>query len=286
MVTIRLAFSTCPNDTFLFYALVKGKVSIPGIRFEVHLADILELNNIAKQGEADLVKVSCNALGYLFPNWYLLRTGSAMGKGCGPLLITHQDNTEDSWQSGIVAIPGKMTTANLLLSARWPELKQKKEVLFSDIIPAILSGEVQAGLLIHEQRFTYTQYPVRCVEDLGEWWENTTSLPIPLGAIVASRTLDPDLVRQLEWAIGESVRYAWQNIEEVMLYVSQYAQEMSTEVMKLHIDLYVNNFTENMGVSGAIALDRLLETGTEEGFYPEVPNVENDLWISNSKITQ
>lgn len=271
---LRLAFSTCPNDTFAFYALIHGKIPTGAYTFDLRLGDIQELNQWAARGEADLIKISSNAMGVLHPDYYLLNSGSALGRGCGPLWICRRGEKEQAARSGKVAIPGEMTTANLLLHFRAPHLTERVPILFSDILEAVLSGQADSGLLIHEQRFTYQTYPVDLIEDLGEYWEKQTGLPIPLGSIAASRALPAEVVRDLEEMIRQSIQWAFEHPEETMPFVREHAAELEESVMRAHINLYVNEYSLQSGKSGAEALTRLFRTGESAGLYPPVPNAE------------
>lgn len=272
---IRLAFSTCPNDTFAFYALVHHKIPTGDFSFELSLGDIQELNAWAQNQKADVIKVSSNAVGLLHNKYYLLHSGAAMGRGCGPLWICRPGESVEAQKAGIVAIPGEMTTANLLLHFRAPELVSRKQMLFSDILDAVEQGEVNSGLLIHEQRFTYLSRKVELIEDLGAYWEQKTGQPIPLGSIVASKHLDIGVVREIEDLITQSIQWAFNHPEETMPFVREHAAELEEEVMKAHIKLYVNNFSLNFGVAGAAALTELFRTGVAAGLYPPVPSLEN-----------
>lgn len=282
-MNIRLAFSTCPNDTFMFYALVFQKIKTPGFTFEVQLADIHELNQLAVAGEADMIKVSSNALGLLHPDYFLLSSGSAMGRGCGPLLIRPKDAESQAWQNGTVAIPGRMTTANLLLSFLAPEQTKRKEMLFSEILDEVSTRHVDGGLLIHEQRFTYQNAEVDLVQDLGEYWEQKTGLPIPLGAIVVSRKLGAEKAFALQELLKQSIQWAFDHPEETMPYVREHAKEMEDGVMRAHIDLYVNDFSLDFGSEGEKALNVLLDTGVNAGLYPVVPAVSAIMCHQNTK---
>lgn len=272
---IRIAFSTCPNDTFAFYALVHHKIPTRDFTFDLRMGDIQDLNVWAQNQEADVIKVSSNALGLLHPNYYLLHSGAALGRGCGPLWICRPGESGAAQNGGLVAIPGEMTTANLLLHFRAPALSSRKQMLFSSILEAVEQGEVASGLLIHEQRFTYQSRKVELIEDLGDYWERKTGLPIPLGSIVASRQLELLKVREIESLITQSIQWAFDHPEETMPFVRAHAAELDESVMRAHIDLYVNHYSLNFGEAGAAALDALFPTGAAAGLYPPVPSVEN-----------
>lgn len=266
---IRLGFSTCPNDTFMFDALVHGRIDTGDIEYEVHLADIFHLNQMALAGELDMVKVSYNAYGQVTDTYELLDAGSALGHNCGPLLISKEPLTvaEIVEKNLKVAIPGKNTTANLLLGFFAPQIANKEEMIFHEIMPAILEGRADAGLIIHENRFTYQQLGLRCIQDLGEYWESQTGLPIPLGAIIAKRALGADVIRQVERHMHESVAYAFAHREASLPYVRLHAQEMEDEVMQAHIGLYVNEFSLSLGETGRKAVHKVLAVGAEMGLY-------------------
>lgn len=267
--SLSLGFSTCPNDTFMFDAMVHGRIDTRGLTFETSMADILHLNGQAMRDELDVVKVSYNAYGHLRDRYHLLSAGSAMGKGCGPLLIAARPSSvEDLIASDArIAIPGVNTTANLLLGFYAPELKNRQEMLFHEVMPAIQRGEVDAGVIIHENRFTYQDEGLVCIRDLGEHWESKTGLPIPLGAIVAKKSLGEDVIARLEQVMQESVAYAFAHPEASAEFVKCHAQELSPEVCAAHIGLYVNDFSLNMGEEGRRAVDKLLSVGAEMGLY-------------------
>lgn len=262
---ISIGISPCPNDTFAFDALVNGRIHSGDIKFDVWMGDILHLNKKAMAGELDVVKISYNTFGQVIDSYQLLDSGSALGFGCGPLLITKDvESVEDLVKSGApVAIPGRNTTANLLLGFFAPGIQNKVEMTFEKVMPAVVSGEAAAGVIIHENRFTYQDHGLKCMRDLGEYWETQTSHPIPLGAIVASRALGKGIVDTVDDLIRESVRYAFDNPTASLEYVKEHAQEMDEQVMRKHIGLYVNTFTESLGEHGMAAVRKLLEVGED-----------------------
>lgn len=266
---ITLGFSTCPNDTFMFDAIVNQKIDLMGYEFEVVMEDILHLNERALGDKLDMVKISYNTYGYVRNNYRLLESGSALGKNCGPLLISKNEmRLEDILSRDLsVAIPGAKTTANLLLGFYANEIKNKKVYLFHEIMPAILNDEVDAGVIIHENRFTYQKFGLKLVQDLGEYWEEQTKLPIPLGAIVAKSDLGAEVISDLNKIMEASVDYAFQNPKSTMDFVRQHAQEMESQVMKAHIDLYVNEFSKKLGPLGHQAISKLLGVGSNMGLY-------------------
>ena len=261
-MTLSLAISPCPNDTFVFHALVHGLVpEAPPI--EVTYADVDVTNTAAERGAYDLVKVSVAALPWLLDQYTMLPCGGALGRGCGPLVLTR--DAMPSLAGRTVAVPGERTTAYLLMrlwSAAAPPARVEV-VPFAEIMPAVAAGRYDAGLVIHEARFTYHRYGLRALVDLGEWWEADTGLPIPLGAILAHRErVDP--VRATAW-IQASVRAAWADPAASREYVLQHAQEMELDVVEQHIALYVNEFTESLGPDGHAAIDTLLSRAADAG---------------------
>jgi 1,4-dihydroxy-6-naphthoate synthase len=269
-VTLSLAISPCPNDTFIFHALVHGLVT-DAPPLDVTYADVDVTNTAAERGAFDLVKVSVAALPWLLDQYAMLPCGGALGRGCGPLVLVRGDapSRERTGLDGLtVAVPGERTTAYLLMrlwSAATPPARI--EVLpFHEIMPAVAAGRVDAGLVIHEARFTYPRFGLRALVDLGEWWEADTGLPIPLGAILAHRQrVDAD--RAAAW-IRESVRAAWSDPAASQPYVLRHAQEMEPDVVQRHIDLYVNEFSEDLGPDGHGAIDALLARAASAGLVP------------------
>jgi 1,4-dihydroxy-6-naphthoate synthase len=263
-MNIRLGFSTCPNDTFMFDALLHKRIDTEGITYEVVMADIFHLNQMALRGELDMIKISYNTYGQVKERYELLEAGSALGHDCGPLLISREPySVEELVEKNLpVAIPGKNTTANLLLSFFAPNLSNRKEMIFHEVMPAVLSGEAAAGLIIHENRFTYADLGLRCMQDLGAYWEQQTGLPIPLGAIVAKKSLGAEVIAILNRQMRRSVEYAFAHPEQSMPFVRTHAQEMDEEVMKAHIELYVNNYSVELGEKGHAAVDELLKLST------------------------
>lgn len=270
---ISLGFSPCPNDTFLFDALVHGKIDTEGLDFDVRLADVEELNRLAFAGELDVTKLSYHALGHLRDRYALLNAGSALGRGCGPLLIAREPLTDAQLQQAPIAIPGKYTTANFLLSLAHPTLTDKRELLFSEIEDAVLDGSVDAGLIIHENRFTYQDKGLVKLIDLGEFWEARTGHPIPLGGIVVNRRLDPVLQQRIDRVLHRSVAFALANPKAALPYVRAHAQEMDEAVMYAHIDLYVNDYSRDLGPEGRAAVRELYAQAESLGLIPasEVP---------------
>jgi len=265
---LTLGFSPCPNDTFLFDALVHGKVDTEGLEFEVVKEDVEALNQKAFAGQLDLTKLSYHAYAYVLDRYVLLDAGSALGRNCGPLLIGRKSLTDKEVADGQIAIPGKYTTANFLLGLAYPKAENKVELLFSDIENAVIAEQVQAGLIIHESRFTYQEKGLVKIQDLGEYWESETGLPIPLGGIVIRRGIDVAIQRKVNRVLARSVRFARQHPQQTMEYVRQYAQEMDDDVMLKHINLYVNDFTEDLGAEGRSAVSELFTLARQRQIIP------------------
>ena len=259
---LTLGFSPCPNDTFIFEALVHHKIDTEGLEFEVVFADVEQLNKWAFVGKLDATKLSYNAFTYCIDKYILLDSGSALGRNCGPLLIKTPSTilTSDSK----IAIPGKYTTANMLLSIANPEYTKKVEILFSEIENEILSQQVDAGLIIHENRFTYQDKGLEKVKDLGEFWEKETELPIPLGGIVVNRNLPFEIQKKFERVLRRSVEYAFENRECSAEFIKSHAQEMEKAVVDAHINLYVNDFSVSLGIEGREAVQLLFEKSGKE----------------------
>lgn len=262
--TLTLGYSPCPNDTFLFDALVHGRVEAP-MAFSARLEDVETLNRLAREGVLDVSKVSYGAIPHLVDEYALLRSGGALGRGCGPLLVSRDALDPASLAGRRVAIPGTHTTAYLLLRLFAPEGVEAVEMVYSDILPAAARGEVDAGLIIHESRFTYPAHGLRKVVDLGEWWEAATGLPIPLGGILARRSLGADTIRAVDDALRRSVAYAFDHPEASRPYVRAHAQEMDDAVMQSHIDLYVNDFSRDVGPEGERAIQTLFARARDAG---------------------
>jgi 1,4-dihydroxy-6-naphthoate synthase len=266
---LELAYSPCPNDTFIFTPWAEGHV--PGAppvveRFE----DIDTLNQIALQGKPDVVKVSFHALGHLRDRYCLLRSGGALGRGCGPLVVARTPFAGDELSSKTVAIPGKLTTAALLVRLFAPKLADAnvRVMRFDQIMPAVCSGAVDAGVIIHESRFTYQRHGLTRIVDLGDWWERETGHAIPLGGILMRRDLGDELIRRTEQALTQSVDFAFAHTELVWPTVRRHAQEMDDDVMRQHIALYVNEFSRNYGTEGEAAISHLLATAERLGIVP------------------
>ena len=256
---LSLGFSPCPNDTFIFDALVNKKIDTEGLDFDIHLEDVQTLNNFALEDRLDFSKISYGVLPLLLNTHTLLNSGGALGNGVGPLLISKNENiTAGDVNDLRIAIPGKNTTAYLLFSFVYPNAKNISFYVFNEIEAAVLSGEVDAGVIIHENRFTYAQKGLYKITDLGAQWETKTKSPIALGGIVASNRIPKPIMQQVDQLIAKSVEYAFNNYPAISEYVSSHAQEMSEAVMRQHIDLYVNNFSRDMGETGKKAIETLV----------------------------
>ncbi|HJV19032.1 MAG TPA: 1,4-dihydroxy-6-naphthoate synthase [Sediminibacterium sp.] len=264
---LSLAFSPCPNDTFIFDALVHHKIDTEGFEFDVQLEDVQTLNEWAIDGKMDISKISYGVLPLVMNHYTLLNSGGALGMGVGPLLITRANSGVAIEQKGgaytlpagaTIAIPGKNTTAHLLFSLAFPEAQNKVFSIFNQIEDAVLSGKVDAGVIIHENRFTYQDKGLVKLTDLGAYWEETLQVPIPLGGIIIKKTIDPAIAATINRLIRQSIQYAFDHYPQVADYVKQHAQEMSEEVMRKHIDLYVNRYSLDLGPDGHQAVAELL----------------------------
>jgi 1,4-dihydroxy-6-naphthoate synthase len=256
--THTLAYSPCPNDTYIFAALTNRLLEeLPDVR--VHFADIEELNAAAARGEYDLTKVSYGAIPFLMDRYRILRSGGALGRGCGPLVVTRPGVAASlaDLRDLRVAIPGERTTAFMLLQLALGGRPRATQMRFDAIIPAVAQGAVDAGLIIHESRFTYHEAGLVSIADLGDWWESITGMPIPLGAILARTDLDQERARAIDTAICRSLRFARSNPGAIMPFVREHAFEMSDDVMHKHIDLYVNEYSDDIGDDGIAAVNEL-----------------------------
>lgn len=275
MTKLRIGFSPCPNDTFIFDALVHNKIDTGELEFEPYMADVEELNQMALKGALDISKLSYHAYLHLLKDYVMMDAGSALGNNCGPLLIKKQGASNPSSEE-LIAIPGKYTTANFLLNYAFPDKQNKKEILFSDIEKAVKDNEVAAGLIIHENRFTYADRGFEKILDLGEYWEQNTGMPIPLGGIAIKRELDKSLQLKVQSLIKESLAFAFKNPKSSHAYVRCHAQEMSTEVMQKHIDLYVNNYSLSLGKKGKMAVQYMHDFAVENKL---IPSIETNLFV-------
>ncbi len=267
---LSLGYSPCPNDTFIFYALIHGKIPDREVSFREILLDVENLNQKALSGELDITKISFSTLGHIRDTYCLLRSGSALGRGCGPLIVSKYRYSIKELRSKTIAIPGKMTTAFLLLQLYDPEFRNSdiREIPFDRIMPEVAKGSVDVGLIIHEGRFTYPSYGLIEIMDLGRWWEEETGLPIPLGGIVAKRSLQKEIIKKVEDLIKQSIMYAFTYPDEPMDYIKTHAQEMSDEVIRKHIELYVNDFSVDLGDEGIRAVRELISRAEDAGIIP------------------
>jgi len=254
---LTLGFSPCPNDTFIFDALVNGKIDTQGLQFEAVLEDVETLNQWALQGKLDITKLSFPAFFQSLENYILLNSGSALGKGVGPLLITKPENKDADVSQKTIALPGINTTAHMLFSFAYPEAKNKEFMIFSGIEDAVLNDKTDMGVIIHENRFTYQQKGLHKITDLGDYWEKKMNAPIPLGGIAIKRSLEPSIQQLTDQLIRKSLEYSFTNYPSISDYTRQHSQEMSEDVMRQHIDLYVNNYSLDLGKDGRNAIDIL-----------------------------
>ncbi len=269
---LTLGFSPCPNDCFMFDAMVHRRIDLEGLEFDVRMADIEALNAAAFAGQIDVTKLSFHAYAYCLGNYVLLDAGSALGRNCGPLLISKREIAQDDVARGglRIAIPGTYTTANFLLSLAFPGATAKSQLLFSAIEGAVLDGTFDAGLIIHENRFTYAAKGLKKIIDLGEYWESETGAAIPLGGIVINRALPEDVQQKMNRIMRRSVEYAFANRTASLPFVRANAQEMSEDVMYQHIDLYVNDYSVDLGREGRRAVEVLFERARAVGVIPPV----------------
>ena len=269
---LSLNFSPCPNDCFIFDAIINRRIDLEGLEFVERLDDVEALNRSAFAGEADVTKLSFHAYAYCADHYVLLDAGSALGRNCGPLLISKRPlSTTDVTAGNLrIAIPGKHTTANFLLGLAFPQAQDKTELLFSDIEPALLEERFDAGLIIHENRFTYQQKGLKKIIDLGEFWERETGAAIPLGGIMIRRSLPDEIKHTVNRVLRRSVEYAFAHRDASLPYVREHAQEMSEDVMYRHIDLYVNDYSVDLGPDGRRAVETLFARGRASGTIPPV----------------
>jgi len=256
---LKLGFSPCPNDTFMFDAMIHGKIDTEGLEFKLVMEDVEKLNQLAFAEKLDITKLSYHAYAYLTESYKLLDAGSALGNNCGPILIAKKHLTPIEINNALIGIPGKMTTANFLLSLAYPNATRKVELLFSDIEQALIDEKIDAGLIIHENRFTFQEKGLVKLLDCGEYWESTTQLPIPLGGIVVSSKLPKEIQQKVNRVMKRSVEFAFENPDASKVFVKEHAQEMEEEVMRKHIQLYVNEYSVSLGSDGKKAIETLFE---------------------------
>lgn len=274
--TLTLGFSPCPNDTFIFDAMVNGRMDTGKLAFDYVMEDVETLNQWAFEGKLDITKLSYNTLLKVTDKYALMDSGSALGRGVGPLVICTAataagiTDLEQFFRNAKMAIPGINTTANLLFSLAYPEAKNKTEVLFSEIESRVLSGEFDCGLVIHESRFTYQQRGLEKLMDMGDWWEKTSGSAIPLGGICIRRDINITTAREVETLIRRSLELSWDSYPELSDFVKNNAQEMEEEVMRKHINLYVNEYSTTLGTEGRKAVDTLFAKAREHGLIQPV----------------
>ncbi|MHB8881043.1 MAG: menaquinone biosynthesis family protein [Thermodesulfovibrionales bacterium] len=266
MKRLTLGYSPCPNDTFIFHALVHGRINTGDLEFAELLEDVETLNTMARQALLNITKVSFHAFGHLREDYCLLRSGGALGRGCGPLVVAREALQMRDLRGRKIAIPGSLTTAFLLLRLYDPGFRDNVTVMpFSDIINAVKAGTVDAGLIIHESRFTYQESGLKKVLDLGEWWESETGLPIPLGAIIAQRSLGAETIAELNRYLRASIEYAFSHRQESRAYIKEHSQELDDAVIDQHIGLYVNHYSLDPGKDGIQAIEELFRRAEAAG---------------------
>ncbi|MEO6221516.1 MAG: 1,4-dihydroxy-6-naphthoate synthase [Ginsengibacter sp.] len=259
-MNFTLGFSPCPNDTFVFDALVNKKIDTDGLEFQVRLEDVETLNKLALKSKLDFTKISYGVLPHILSKYIVLNSGSALGTGVGPLLISKKLMSFDEVNDCTIAIPGENTTAHLLFSLAFPSAKNKVFIRYDEIENFVLSQDDKfLGVIIHENRFTYAERGLYKIVDLGNFWEEKTGYPIPLGGIVGKKSIDEKLINKVNGFIKQSIEYAFSNYPAIPAYVQQHSQEMDIEVMKKHIDLYVNEYSLNLGNAGKAAIQMLLD---------------------------
>ena len=284
---VSIGYSPCPNDTFIFYGLTHGKIDLPGTELALPvLEDVETLNGWAMEHRLDVTKLSFHAIGHVLDEYCVLSSGSALGRGCGPLLVARTPLDLGSPGRYKIAIPGRLTTAALLLRlflsgytqatdgpvSRVPRMAQERselvEMRFDTIMAAVQQGQVDAGVIIHESRFTYQQEGLICLQDLGQWWEQDTGHPIPLGCIAARRSLGRERITAIDQAIRASIDWAFAHPEQCLPYIREYAQELNERVVQDHIGLYVNDFSRELGAEGMAAITAFLQRGRDAGILP------------------
>lgn len=266
---LSIGISPCPNDTFIFDAIYNYRLDLGDLQFDFHMLDVEQLNRAALEGRFDVTKLSYFAFTQMSENYQMLRSGGALGHNCGPLLVSHDPQIKLTEQSKI-AIPGIHTTANFLLTKAYPFLVHKTAILFSEIEGAVASGKFDAGLIIHESRFTYKEKGLHLIKDLGQYWEEQTQTPIPLGGIVVKRSLPEEVKVGVNQLIAESVSYAFRNPEVSKTFVQQHAQEMEEAVVNAHIALYVNSLSVDLGEQGRKGVDLMFQQLSSIGISTKI----------------
>ncbi len=275
MQEFSLGYSPCPNDTYIFYALSQGRIPVP-FELKITMADVEMLNRQVRDGSLEVSKISVSAVLHVLDKYRILRSGGAIGRGCGPLVVSKKAARMADLRHARIAVPGKLTTAHLLLRLNGIHSGPCVAMQFDQIMPAVSSGEVDAGVIIHEGRFTYLSYGLNLVLDLGQWWEQETGLPLPLGAIVVRRDLGPEIAATFEQKIRESLLFANANPADAWPYIAKHAQEMEPDVIRRHIETFVNEFSLDAGQEGENALKRLLSAACE---LERIPFPSNSLFL-------
>jgi 1,4-dihydroxy-6-naphthoate synthase len=272
----EIGFSPCPNDTFIFDALVNNKIDTQGFTFTTHLQDVQTLNKWALQNKLPITKISYGAMPLLLQHYKILNSGSALGNGVGPILITHPNLQNEVVDNCMVAIPGQNTTAHLLFSLAYPNAKNKIFMQYDDI-ENFVKEQKGLGVIIHENRFTYLQKGLEKIIDLGDYWEQQYHVPIPLGGIVIDKNIDLTIQKKIDELIKKSIEYAFTQYPFINQYIQTHSQEMSEEVMRQHIDLYVNNFSIKLGINGRFAITKLIEIYQQLHHTPAI--ITNDIFV-------
>lgn len=273
---LSFAYSPCPNDTFMFEPIVNSRIDTMGIDFDIVLAEVEELNQAAFESKYDISKLSFNAFTKLTDTYRLLNSGSALGRGCGPILVSKPGFSLADIDQATVAIPGINTTANLLLDIAVPTIGNKEVIVFHDIEEAVSNGLVDAGLLIHESRFTFMDHGLVKLMDMGDYWEKTTQMPIPLGGIAISNNIDRETQKKVNQVLYNSISYAQENPRSGLDYIRCHAQEMDTDVMYKHIDLYVNSYSQDLGDEGK---ESVLHLFTELHRQGKIDHIPDDIFV-------
>ncbi|MBE9487360.1 MAG: 1,4-dihydroxy-6-naphthoate synthase [Chloroflexi bacterium] len=268
MQELTLGYSPCPNDTFIFYGLIHGRIPCPGVSFIEQLEDVETLNRLALEGRLDVTKISYHALGHLRQDYALLHSGGALGRGCGPLVVAQKATDMAQLRGKKIAIPGQLTTANLLLQLYGEGYDNLLILPFHEIMAAVSAGRAEAGVIIHESRFTFQRHGLQQVLDLGQWWEEDSGCPIPLGGILAKRSLGHELIQQIDQALRSSVEFAFAHPQQPQDYIRQHAQELAEDVVRNHIALYVNDFSVDLGEAGIQAVETLFARAEQRGIIP------------------
>jgi len=277
-----LGFSPCPNDTFIFDALVNNKIDTQGLQFDVRLEDVETLNELAINNQLDFTKVSYGVLHLILKNYQVLNSGSALGKGVGPLLIAKDIISFDEVNDCTIAIPGENTTAHLLFSQAFPDARNKIFKRYDEIENFVLNSDKKSlGVIIHENRFTYFDKGLQKIVDLGNFWEEKTGYPIPLGGIAGKRIIDKKIIMKVDSLIRESIEFAFKNYPLITDYVKMHSQEMEPEVMKKHIDLYVNNYSIDLGKDGKKAIEKVLNVHNIRGNKEKITIDEKELFVAS-----